>query len=87
MIARMAGSFRHEMAERGRNLPAGQRPLIALAAPTWWTPILLLDEATAALDLAAEAAVNRAAEWLTARRTTLVVAHRLTTPARATAVP
>ena len=42
MIAGMPGSFRHEMAERGRNLPAGQRQLIALAAPTWWTPILLL---------------------------------------------
>ena len=45
--------------------------------------ILLLDEATAALDLAAEAAVNKATEQLTARRTTLVVAHRLTTAARA----
>jgi ATP-binding cassette subfamily B protein len=44
---------------------------------------LLLDEATAALDLSAEAAVNRATERLTARRTTLVVAHRLTTAARA----
>ena len=42
MIARMPGSFRHEMAERGRNLPAGQRQLIVLAVPTWWTPILLL---------------------------------------------
>ena len=45
--------------------------------------ILLLDEATAALDLSAEAAVNRATERLSARRTTLVVAHRLTTAARA----
>jgi len=42
MIARMPGSFQHEMAERGRNLPAGQRQPIALAAPAWWTPILLL---------------------------------------------
>jgi ATP-binding cassette subfamily B protein len=38
---------------------------------------------TAALDLASEAAVNTATERLTARRTTLVVAHRLTTAARA----
>ena len=45
--------------------------------------ILLLDEATAALDLASEAAVNRATEQLTARRTTIVVAHRLTTAAAA----
>ena len=47
MIAGVPGSFRHEMAERGRNLPAGQRQLIALAAPTWWTPILLLRRAAA----------------------------------------
>ena len=44
---------------------------------------MLLDEATAALDLAAEAAVNRATEQLAARRTTLLVAHRLTTAAKA----
>ncbi len=84
MIARMPGGFRHAVAERGRNLSAGQRQLIALARAYLVDPaILLLDEATAALDLAAEAAVNRATERLTARRTTLVVAHRLTTAARA----
>ena len=46
--------------------------------------ILLLDEATAALDLASEAAVTRAMDELVSRapRTTLVVAHRLTTAAR-----
>ena len=84
MIARLPGGFRHEVAERGRNLSAGQRQLIALARAYLVDPaILLLDEATAALDLAAEAAVNRATERLAARRTTLVVAHRLTTAARA----
>jgi ATP-binding cassette, subfamily B, bacterial len=84
MIARLPGGFRHEVAERGRNLSAGQRQLIALARAYLVDPaILLLDEATAALDLAAEAAVNRATERLTAQRTTLVVAHRLTTAARA----
>ncbi len=84
MIARLPGGFRHEVAERGRNLAAGQRQLIALARAYLVDPaILLLDEATAALDLASEAAVNTATERLTARRTTLVVAHRLTTAARA----
>jgi ATP-binding cassette, subfamily B, bacterial len=84
MIARLPGGFCHEVAERGRNLSAGQRQLIALARAYLVDPgILLLDEATAALDLAAEAAVNRATEQLTARRTTLVVAHRLTTAAQA----
>jgi ATP-binding cassette subfamily B protein len=84
MIARLPGGFRHQIAERGRNLSAGQRQLVALARAYLVDPdILLLDEATAALELATEAAVNRAAQQLTARRTTLVVAHRLTTAARA----
>jgi ATP-binding cassette subfamily B protein len=84
MISRMPGGFMHEVAERGRNLSAGQRQLIALARAYLVDPaILLLDEATAALDLAAEAEVNRATEELAARRTTLVVAHRLTTASRA----
>jgi ATP-binding cassette, subfamily B, bacterial len=84
MIARLPGGFYHEVAERGRNLSAGQRQLIALARAYLVDPdILLLDEATAALDLATEAAVTRAAEQLAAQRTTLVVAHRLTTAARA----
>ena len=84
MIAGLPGGFHHEVAERGRNLSAGQRQLIALARAYLVDPdILLLDEATAALDLAAEAAVVSATERLTARRTTLVVAHRLTTAARA----
>jgi ATP-binding cassette subfamily B protein len=84
MIARLPGGFDHEVAERGRNLSAGQRQLIALARAYLVDPdILLLDEATAALDLASEAAVTRASERLAATRTTLVVAHRLTTAARA----
>ena len=84
MISRLPGGFRHEVAERGRNLASGQRQLIALARAYLVGPaILLLDEATAALDLAAEAEVNRATEQLAARRTTLVVAHRLTTAAKA----
>ncbi|HEV2243860.1 MAG TPA: ABC transporter transmembrane domain-containing protein [Streptosporangiaceae bacterium] len=84
MIARLPGGFGHEVSERGRNLSAGQRQLIALARAYLVDPaILLLDEATAALDLAAEAEVSRATEQLAARRTTLVVAHRLTTASRA----
>ncbi len=84
MISRLPDGFGHEVAERGRNLAAGQRQLIALARAYLVDPaILLLDEATAALDLAAEAAVNRATEQLAAQRTTLVVAHRLTTASKA----
>ncbi|MFE1294448.1 ABC transporter ATP-binding protein [Streptomyces sp. NPDC058731] len=84
MIATLKGGYLHEVAERGRNLSAGQRQLIALARAELVDPdILLLDEATAALDLATEAQVNQATDRLAGRRTTLVVAHRLTTAARA----
>jgi ATP-binding cassette subfamily B protein len=84
MIATLDGGYLHRVAERGRNLSAGQRQLIALARAELVDPaILLLDEATAALDLATEALVNQAADRLAVRRTTLVVAHRLSTAARA----
>lgn len=84
MIATLDGGYLHEVAERGRNLSAGQRQLIALARAELVDPdILLLDEATASLDLASEALVNQATDRLAGRRTTLVVAHRLTTAARA----
>ncbi|MFC8826206.1 ABC transporter ATP-binding protein [Streptomyces sp. NPDC057137] len=84
MIATLEGGYLHEVAERGRNLSAGQRQLIALARAELVDPdVLLLDEATAALDLASEGLVNQATDRLSGRRTTLVVAHRLTTAARA----
>ncbi|WP_055485282.1 ABC transporter ATP-binding protein [Streptomyces sp. WMMB 322] len=84
MIATLTGGYLHPVSERGRNLSAGQRQLIALARAELVDPdILLLDEATAALDLATESLVNQATDRLAGRRTTLVVAHRLTTAARA----
>jgi len=84
MVAGLAQGYRTRVGERGRSLSAGQRQLLALARAELVDPdVLLFDEATASLDLATEAAVTRAADAVARRRTTLVVAHRLTTAARA----
>jgi ATP-binding cassette, subfamily B, bacterial len=83
-IAALPHGFRQPVSERGQNLSAGQRQLIALARAELVNPdLLLLDEATAALDPATESMVLAAADRLTARRTTVVIAHRLTTAAKA----
>jgi ATP-binding cassette subfamily B protein len=84
MVAGLSHGYLHPVGERGRNLSAGQRQLIALARAELVDPdILLLDEATAALDLASEALVTEATQRLSRHRTTVTVAHRLTTAARA----
>ncbi len=83
MVATLREGYLHEVGERGRNLSAGQRQLIALARAELVDPdLLLLDEATAALDLASEAIVTAATQRLSRHRTTVTVAHRLTTAAR-----
>ncbi|WP_324163812.1 ABC transporter ATP-binding protein [Amycolatopsis sp.] len=83
-VAALPSGFRQPVGERGRSLSAGQRQLIALARAELVDPdVLLLDEATAALDPATESVVLRATENLARRRTTFVVAHRLATAARA----
>jgi ATP-binding cassette subfamily B protein len=84
MVAGLPRGYLQPVGERGRNLSAGQRQLLALARAELVDPdVLLLDEATASLDLATESRVSAATEALARRRTTLVVAHRLTTAARA----
>ncbi len=66
--------------ERGQKLSGGQRQRIALArAILKDSPILILDEATAAVDNETEAAIQRSLSKVTTNRTTIMIAHRLST--------
>jgi putative ABC transport system ATP-binding protein len=66
--------------ERGRRLSAGERQLVALTRAWLVAPdLLVLDEATSAVDAALEVRLRRAIEQVTAGRTSLTVAHRLST--------
>jgi ATP-binding cassette subfamily B protein len=83
-IARLPSGYHQPVVERGRSLSAGQRQLIALARAQLVDPaILILDEATANLDLATESQVVRAMGRLSEGRTTLLIAHRLQSAVRA----
>jgi ATP-binding cassette subfamily B protein len=73
-----------DLGQKGRGLSGGQRQRIALArALVRDAPVLLLDEATSALDSESEDAVRRAVANAAKDRTTLVIAHRLSTVRRA----
>ena len=80
VIAALPSGYLTELGERGGSLSAGQRQLIALARAQLADPVvMLLDEATANLDLATEARVTAAMHQLARERTTILIAHRLQT--------
>jgi ABC-type multidrug transport system fused ATPase/permease subunit len=79
-IAALPDGYATEIGEGGGRLSGGQRQRLAIArALLADAPILVLDEATASVDAAAEAGIQAALDALRAERTTLVIAHRLST--------
>ena len=83
-ILRKPGGYSFVIGERGAALSGGERQRLAIArAVLRNAPILVLDEATSALDPATEAKIKRAIDKLRANRTTLIIAHRLSTVASA----
>jgi ATP-binding cassette subfamily B protein len=79
-IERLPQTYAHRLGERGRNLSVGERQLLSFARALALDPaILVLDEATSSVDAEAEAQIQAAIAELMAGRTSLVVAHRLST--------
>jgi putative ABC transport system ATP-binding protein len=73
-----------EVGQRGSNLSAGERQLVALVRAALVDPdVLVLDEATSSVDALTEVRMSRALDRLSAGRTTIAIAHRLSTAARA----
>ncbi len=73
--------YEHRLVERGANLSTGQKQLLAFARSVAFDPevMLVLDEATANIDSETEALIQDSLERLTARRTSIIIAHRLAT--------
>lgn len=80
VILRLPSGWNHQLAERGASISVGERQLLAFARAIAADPALLvLDEATSAVDSALEEQLQRAVEELMSGRTTIAIAHRLST--------
>src|SRR5258708_810988 len=79
-VQRIDGGYESEVRERGAGLSVGQKQLISFARALAFDPtILILDEATSSIDTETEQLIQRAVERVMEGRTSLVVAHRLST--------
>jgi ATP-binding cassette subfamily B protein len=84
VVERMPDGLDTVVHERGQSLSSGERQLIALARAFMARPrVLVLDEATSNLDLLSETKIEAALDVLLARRTAVLIAHRLTTAMKA----
>ncbi len=83
-ITTLADGLGTRVGERGEQLSAGERQLVALLRARLADPdVLILDEATSSVDALTEMTIARALERLASTRTTIAIAHRLSTAARA----
>ncbi len=79
-IERLPSGYHHQLGERGRSLSVGERQLLSFARALALDPtILVLDEATSSVDAQAEGQIQHAIAELMVGRTSIVVAHRLST--------
>jgi len=79
-IQKIDGAYTSEVRERGAGLSVGQKQLISFARALAFDPtILILDEATSSIDTETEQLIQQAVERVMTSRTSLVVAHRLST--------
>ena len=84
VAARLSGGLEHEVREGGAGLSAGERQLISIARALLADPrILVLDEATSNIDRPTEVLIERALDRLLHGRTSIIIAHRLSTVRRA----
>lgn len=80
VIARLPGAWAHELGERGGGISVGERQLLAFARAVAADPaLLILDEATSAVDSEVEGDIQRAVAVMMTGRTTIAIAHRLST--------
>jgi len=79
-IAKLPGGYDYQVMERGATLSMGQRQLISFVRALVFEPdILILDEATSSIDPASESVIQKAIETLITQRTSIIIAHRLST--------